>query len=188
MTQIAPETGLAGLVPAGTWRADGAHSTVEFGIKHLLITTVKGTFDAFEGTIEVAPDGAAKAAGVIRAESIDTNEPQRDQHLRSADFFDTAGFPEITFASTRIGQVQGDSFKVAGELTIRGTTRLIELDAGFEGTAKDPWGNERIGLTVKGHLDPNDYGVDWNQELEAGGNLLGDRVDFTASISAVKAA
>ena len=188
MTELATQSGVAGLIPAGTWNVDGSHSTIEFGIRHLLITTVKGTFGNFEGTIEVAPDGVAKATGVIASESIDTHEPQRDEHLRSADFFDAATFPEIRFESTEIGRVDGTAFTVAGNLSIRGITRAIELEAAFEGTAKDPWGNDRIGLTVKGHLDPNDYGVDWNQELEAGGNLLGDRVDFTASISAVKAA
>jgi polyisoprenoid-binding protein YceI len=188
MTELATQSGVAGLIPAGSWNVDGYHSTVEFGIRHLLITTVKGTFANFEGTIEVAPDGAAKANGVIASESINTNEPQRDQHLRSADFFDATTFPEIRFESTEIGRVEGTAFTVAGNLTIRGITRAIELDAAFEGTVKDPQGNERIGLTVKGHLDPNDYGVDWNQQLEAGGNLLGDRVDFTASISAIKAA
>ena len=93
MTQLATTPGVAGLVPAGVWRVDGAHSSVEFGIKHLLITTVRGTFDNFEGTIDVPADGAARASGVIQAESIDTNEPQRDEHLRSTDFFDAAGFP-----------------------------------------------------------------------------------------------
>jgi polyisoprenoid-binding protein YceI len=188
MTELATTSGIAGLIPAGTWNVDGAHSSVEFGIKHLLITTVKGSFDSFEGTIDVGPDGTARAEGVIRAESIDTNEPQRDEHLRSTDFFDAAGFPEIRFASTEIGNVEGNSFRVAGELTIRGTTRPVELSATFEGSATDPWGNDRIGLIVSGQLDPNDYGVDWNQELESGGNMLGDRVDFTANISAVKAA
>src|SRR4029077_12154546 len=124
----------------------------------------------------------------IASESINTNEAQRDTHLRSADFFDTATFPEIRFESTDIGKVQGTAFTVAGNLTIRGITRPIELEAAFEGSVKDPYGNDRIGLTVNGHLDPNDYGVDWNQELDSGGNMLGDRVDFTASISAVKAA
>jgi polyisoprenoid-binding protein YceI len=186
MTQLATTSGVAGLIPAGVWRVDGAHSSVEFGIKHLLITTVKGTFGSFEGTIEVAGDGTARATGVISAESIDTNEPQRDEHLRSTDFFDAAGFPQIRFESTEIGDVQGSTFRVAGDLTIRGTTRPVELEATFEGTAQDPWGNDRIGLSVRGQLDPNDYGVDWNQELESGGNLVGDRVDFTANVSAVK--
>jgi polyisoprenoid-binding protein YceI len=186
MTQLATTPGVAGLVPAGVWRVDGAHSSVEFGIKHLLITTVRGTFDNFEGTIDVPADGAARASGVIQAESIDTNEPQRDEHLRSTDFFDAAGFPEIRFESTEIGGVQGNTFRVAGNLTIRGTTRPVELEATFEGAATDPWGNDRIGLSVRGQLDPNDYGVDWNQELESGGNLVGDRVDFTANVQAVK--
>jgi polyisoprenoid-binding protein YceI len=188
MTELATTSGVAGLIPAGVWNVDGKHSTVEFGIKHLLITTVKGTFGNFEGTIEVGADGTARAQGVIRADSIDTNEPQRDEHLRSTDFFDAAGFPEIRFESTEIGGVQGNSFRVAGDLTIRGTTRPVELNATFEGAAKDPWGNDRIGLSVSGNLDPNDYGVDWNQELESGANVLGDRVDFTADVSAVKAA
>ena len=185
MTQLATAPGIGSLIPAGTWRVDGSHSTVEFGIRHLLITTVKGTFGNFEGTIKVT-EGSARAAGVIRAESIDTNESQRDEHLRSPDFFDASQFPEIRFVSTDIGGVDGNEFHVRGDLTIRGTTREIDLKATYEGTAPDPWGNDRIGLTVRGQLDPNDYGVDWNQELESGGNLLGDRVDFTAAISAVR--
>ncbi len=178
--------GIETLLPAGTWRVDPSHSSIEFGIKHLLITTVKGSFGAFTGSIVVGEDGTASATGVIGADSIDTNEAQRDEHLRSPDFFDTSGFPEIKFTSTSIGDVDGNGFRVDGELTIRGTTRPIELAAAYEGSAWDPWGNERIGITVRGQLDPTDYGVDWNQELEAGGNLLGDRVDFTASISAVR--
>jgi polyisoprenoid-binding protein YceI len=167
---------------------DPSHSGIEFGIKHLLITTVKGTFTAFTGSIVVGEDGTARAEGVIGAESIDTNESQRDEHLRSADFFDAEGFPEIRFSSTSIGDVVGGDFRVVGDLTIRGATRPIELQASYDGRARDPYGNDRIGLTVRGRLDPSDYGVDWNQELETGGNLLGDRVDFTASISAVREA
>jgi polyisoprenoid-binding protein YceI len=190
MTEFATQShsGVAALLPAGTWRVDPGHSAIEFGIKHLLITTVKGSFGAFSGSIVVEEDGTAGATGVIGAESVDTNEPQRDEHLRSSDFFDTAGYPEIRFESTTIGDVDGTSFRVAGDLTIRGTTQPIELAAAYEGAARDPYGNDRIGLTVRGQLDPNDYGVDWNQELESGGNLLGDRVDFTATISAVREA
>src|SRR3954469_6767219 len=114
MTQLATESGVAGLIPAGTWNVDGSHSTVEFGIRHLLITTVKGTFGNFEGTIEVAPDGAAKATGVIRSDSMNPNRPQRGEHLQSADFFDAASFPEITFESSQIGDVDGSSFRVVG--------------------------------------------------------------------------
>ncbi len=187
MTTIQTERTLTELIPAGVWKVDPVHSSIEFGIKHLLITTVKGTFADFDGTIEIRQDGTGHATGAIRAASIDTREPQRDEHLRSADFFDAAGFPEIRFESTYVGGGEDNSFRVVGDLTIRGTTRELELDATFEGTARDPYGNERIGLTLRGQFDPNDYGVDWNQELESGGNLVGDRVDLTANVSAVRA-
>ena len=187
MTTIQTERPLTDLIPAGVWKVDPAHSSIEFGIRHLLITTVKGTFADFDGTVEIRGDGSGRATGTIRAASIDTHEPQRDEHLRSPDFFDAPGFPEIHFESTYVGGGEGNAFRVVGELTIRGTTREIELEATFEGTARDAYGNDRIGVTLRGQLDPNDYGVDWNQELESGGNLIGDRVDFAANISAVRA-
>jgi polyisoprenoid-binding protein YceI len=186
MTQVS-STSTAPALPTGHWTIDAAHSGIEFGIKHLLITTVKGTFNEFEGSIDVADDGSIRATALIRAQSVDTNEPQRDQHLRSGDFFDTERFPEIRFQSTGVEHVEANRFSVVGDLTIRDVTRPIELDTELAGSAKDPWGQERIGLTLNGHLDPNDFGVDWNQELESGGNLVGDRVDFTANVSAVKA-
>jgi polyisoprenoid-binding protein YceI len=186
MGTVQTETTLTSL-PAGVWNVDPAHSNVEFGIKHLLITTVTGSFGDFEGTIEVDESGKAKATGAIKAGSITTNAPQRDEHLRSSDFFDAESFPEIHFESRRIEHLDRSRFRVVGDLTIRGTTREVELEAEFQGANKDPWGNDRIGLAVRGELDPNDYGVDWNQELETGGNLIGDRVNFTANISAVKA-
>jgi polyisoprenoid-binding protein YceI len=173
-------------IPAGTWRADPAHSSVEFGIKHLLITTVTGRFADVEGVVEVDASGPAKASATIRAESVDTNQPQRDEHLRSPDFFDSSGFPELRFESNRIEQVDGNRFRVRGEMTIKGTTREIELEAELTGLNRDPLGNDRLGLTIRGQLDPNDYGVDWNHELESGGNLIGDRVDFVANVSAVR--
>ena len=175
-------------LPAGLWTVDPAHSSIEFGIKHLLITTVKGAFNDFDGTVGIGADGSIAATGTIRAGSIDTNQPQRDEHLRSPDFFDAAQFPEIHFQSTRVDHLEGNRFRVTGNLTIKGVTRELELDAELAGGALDAYGNERIGLLLTGQLDPTDYGVDWNQELETGGNLLGDRVDFTANVSAVKAA
>jgi polyisoprenoid-binding protein YceI len=186
MTQQTATT-TAPRLPAGHWTIDAKHSGIEFGIKHLLITTVKGTFNDFEGSIDVGEDGSVAATAVIKTESIDTNEPQRDAHLRSTDFFDAASFPEIRFQSTSVEHVEANHFRVIGDLTIRGATRPIELDTELAGSAKDPWGNERIGLTLQGHLNPTDFGVDWNQELETGGNLVGDRVDFTANVSAVQA-
>jgi polyisoprenoid-binding protein YceI len=187
MTQETATTTAAPTLPAGHWTIDAKHSGIEFGIKHLLITTVKGSFNDFEGSVDVGEDASVAATGVIKTESIDTNEPQRDAHLRSGDFFDAATFPEIRFRSTSVEHVDGNRFRVIGDLTIRDVTRPIELETELAGSAKDPWGNERIGLTLQGHLNPTDFGVDWNQELETGGNLVGDRVDFTANISAVKA-
>jgi polyisoprenoid-binding protein YceI len=176
-------------VPTGTWAVDPAHSKVGFAVKHMGIATVRGEFTEFEGTLEIGEDlASAKAYGTVAVATVDTNEPQRDDHLRSPDFFDAESFPEIRFESKSIEHLEGSKFRVVGELTIRGTAREVELEAEFTGANKDPWGNDRIGLAVRGELDPNDYGVDWNQELETGGNVLGDRVNFTANISAVKAA
>jgi polyisoprenoid-binding protein YceI len=173
-------------LPIGHWVVDTAHSSIEFGIKHLLITTVKGTFTEWDGAVDVAEDGTVSASAVVRAGSIDTHQPQRDEHLRSPDFFDTAAFPEIRFESHGVEHVRENIFHIRGEITIRDATRALELDAEIAGVAVDPWGNERVGLTLTGQLDPNDFGVDWNQELEAGGNLIGDRVDFIVNVSAVK--
>jgi polyisoprenoid-binding protein YceI len=173
-------------IPAGRWKADPVHTSVEFGIRHLLITTVRGRFADVEGLVEVDEHGPAKALATIRAESVDTNQPQRDEHLRSPDFFDATGFPEIRFESNRLEHLEGSRFQVLGDLTIKGTTREIELEAEFTGLNRDPYGNDRLGLTIRGQLDPNDYGVDWNQELETGGNLIGDRVDFVADVSAIR--
>ncbi|MBA3364839.1 MAG: YceI family protein [Actinobacteria bacterium] len=186
MSQVYTESTQAPTLPSGRWQVDPAHSSIEFGIKHLLITTVKGKFGEFEGIIEVAEDGSAHASASVRSESIDTHEPQRDGHLRSPDFFDADRFPEIQFESSRIENVEGNRFRVRGDLSIRDATQELELEAELTGSAVDPWGNERIGLVLRGQLNPNDYGVDWNQELESGGNLLGDRVDIVVDVSALK--
>jgi polyisoprenoid-binding protein YceI len=187
MTQLSNTPTTAPTLPAGHWDIDAAHSSIEFGIKHLLITTVKGSFTDWEGSIDVSEDGGIEARAVIRSASIDTNQPQRDEHLRSPDFFDAPQFPELRFGSESVEHVESNKFRVTGDLTIKDVTRSLELEAELSGSAIDPWGKERIGLVLKGQLDPNDFGVDWNQELETGGNMLGDRVDFTANVSAVKA-
>src|SRR5918996_5588129 len=127
MTVTAQET----QIPTGTWKADAAHTSVEFGIKHLLITTVKGRFADVEGVIEVNEHGPARASATIRAESVDTNQSQRDEHLRSPDFFDASGFPQIRFESSRIERADGNRYRVTGNLTIKETTREIELEAEF---------------------------------------------------------
>jgi polyisoprenoid-binding protein YceI len=176
-------------VPAGTWTVDPAHSSVEFSVKHMMIATVKGRFTEFDGTLEVGEDAAsAKVFGVIKVSSIDTHEPQRDAHLRSADFFDAEEYPEIRFESNRVEYVGDTNFRVSGGLTIQGITREVELDAIVVGTGRDPWGNERVALEIRGVTDRRDFGLRWNQALEAGGVLVGDKVKLAVDVSAVRAA
>ena len=185
-TELRTEQGKA-FVPSGTWKVDPAHSSVEFSVKHLMIATVKGRFTDFDGTIEVGETPAtAKAHAVIKAASIDTHEENRDQHLRSPDFFDVEKFPEITFDSKRIEQLDDASFRVVGDLTIKGVTREVELDGTVEGAERDPWGNDRVALELRGEIDRNDFELRWNQNLERGGVLVGDRVRLAIDVSAVK--
>ena len=174
-------------VPTGTWTVDPVHSSVEFQIKHMMIATVKGRFTEFDGTIEAAPDIAdSRVYGKVRTASVDTNEPTRDAHLRSADFFDVERYPEIVFESTRIEPLGGPRFRVVGELTIRDTTREVELDSTVEGSERDPWGNDRIGLRASGKIDRKEFGLTWQTLLESGGFLLGDEVKILVEVSAVR--
>lgn len=175
------------IVPEGTWQVDPAHSSVEFHVKHMMIATVKGRFTAFEGTLEAGEKGA-QASGTVQVASIDTHEPKRDEHLRSPDFFDVAAYPEIRFQSSRIEPGQGESFRIVGDLTIKGINRAVELAATVQGAGRDPWGNERIALEARGEIDRKDFGLTWNQVLESGGFLVGDKVKILVDVSAVKAA
>jgi polyisoprenoid-binding protein YceI len=175
------------LIPTGTWSVDPAHSKVAFGVKHMGIATVRGEFTEFEGTLEVGEDlSSAKAYGIVKAQSVDTNEPQRDEHLRSPDFFDVAQYPEIKFESTAIEALDDEEFRITGQLTIHGVTQEIVLHAEVQGTDIDPWGNERIGLEVTGQLSRGDYGMKFNQALGSGNMLVGDKVKLALDISAVK--
>ncbi len=184
--QLQPEQGTA-IVPAGTWKVDPAHSSLEFAVKHLVTATVKGRFTDFDAAIEVGDEGA-RAAAVVRTASIATHESDRDNHLRSPDFFDAERYPEIRFESTRIEHVDGSAFRVVGDLTIKGVSREVELEATFQGTWRDPWGNERVALAARGEIDRRDFGLTWNQLLEAGGVLVSDAVKLAIDVSAVRAA
>lgn len=172
-----------------TWNIDPSHSHVEFAVKHLMISTVKGRFTDVEGQISIV-EGNPSASSVtvaIKAASIDTRTDQRDDHLRSADFLEVARYPAITFKSTRI---TGDAseFKLTGDLTIRGVTKQITLDATNEGSIKDPWGGERIGFSAKTKFDRRDFGLTWNQAIEAGGVVVGNEVKVSIEVEAVKQA
>ena len=172
-----------------TWKVDPSHTTVEFSAKHMMFTTVKGRFADVSGTVTVngdTPDSATVEA-VMKAESIDTRTEQRDQHLRSADFLDSAAYPDVTFRSTKIAGKR-DAFQLTGDLTIRGTTHPITLDVAYEGAGKDPWGGERMGFSATGKIDRREYGLTWNQALEAGGILVSNDVKIQIDAQLTKSA
>lgn len=176
-------------IPTGTWTVDASHSSVEFRVKHLGISSVRGTFDEFEGTLEVGDDiTSAKVSGKVNATTINTNEPKRDEHLRAPDFFDTDNYPEITFESTAINPVDEDTFEVTGDLTMHGVTKPITLVAELTGNEQDPWGNERVGLEAIGKLDRSEWDMKFNQALGSGNMMVSDKVVITLDISAVKSA
>jgi polyisoprenoid-binding protein YceI len=176
-------------IPAGTWGVDPAHSNVGFAVKHMGIATVRGVFTAFDGLIEIGEDLAtAKAYGTVNVGSVDTGQPQRDEHLRSPDFFDAGEYPELRFESTAITALDERTFRITGRLTIHGVTNDIVLHAEAQGTDVDPWGNERVGLEVTGQLSRADYGMTFNQALGSGNMLVGDTVSLALDISAVKQA
>src|SRR4051812_36127216 len=187
MTTTAPTSAGTTLT---TWTIDPSHSHVEFAVKHLMISTVKGRFAGVTGTVRSDDSDPAKGQAEIEIDvaSIDTREAQRDAHLKSADFFDAATFPKITFRSTRITDVKGDTFKLIGDLTIHGVTREVALDVTSEGTGTDPWGGQRAGFSAKTAIKRSDYGLTWNQALETGGILVGDDIKISLDVQLVKKA
>ena len=171
-----------------TYQFDKAHSEAVFQVRHL-ITKVRGRFSEFDGTIqfdESAPEQSS-VSFTIQTSSIDTNQPDRDTHLRSDDFFAVERFPTLTFTSTRSTKAGDDVFNVEGDLTIRDVTKRVTLPVTFLGKAKDPWGNERIAFETELTINRKDFGLMWNATLETGGFLVGDDVKITASIQAVPA-
>jgi polyisoprenoid-binding protein YceI len=175
-------------VPTGTWKVDPAHSSVEFSVKHLGIVTVRGKFNEFGGTLEIGDDVESAPYGTVQTASVYTNEEQRDNHLRSEDFFHTDVHPELSFESTAIRPIDDDTFEIDGDLTMRGVARPIKLRAEILGTESDPWGNERVGLEVSGTLSRGDWGMTFNRALGSGNVLVSDRVKLSLDISAVKEA
>lgn len=171
-----------------TWQIDPAHTGVEFAVKHMMISTVKGRFADVSGTI-VLDEADLSGSSVevdIDAASIDTRQDQRDEHLRSSDFFDVQNHPKITFRSRRVESEGGGRFRVIGDLTIRGVTREVVLEATDEGRGMDPWGNEKAGFTAHTVIDRQDYGLTWNTALETGGILVGNEVKISLEVQAAK--
>lgn len=187
MTQTAEATRTATI-----WALDPTHTLVEFSAKHMMITTVKGRFTEVKGEIHM--DETNPDRSFVRAElgvaSISTGVEQRDAHLRSADFLDADTFGSITFVSKRIeGAVDrpGETFELVGDLTIRGTTREVTLEAGYDGRGRDPWGGERVSFSANGKIDRRDFGLTWNQALETGGILVGNEIKIAIEAQAVRA-
>jgi polyisoprenoid-binding protein YceI len=174
----------------GDWALDPTHTRIGFSARHAMVTKVRGAFNEFEGTIHLDADNptASSATLTIQVASIDTRNAQRDEHLRTNDFFDAPSFPQITFTSTSVEQVDGEHFKVTGDLTIKDVTKSITVDWEFTGTVFDPWGVERVGFEGATTLHRSDYGVNFNAALDAGGVLVSEKVNLEFEISAVKVA
>jgi polyisoprenoid-binding protein YceI len=170
------------------WRVDPAHTNAEFAVKHMMITTVRGRFTGVDGTVtqDDANPVNSRIEVSIKAASIDTRVPERDAHLRSADFLDVEKYPEITFRSTKVERLGDERMRVAGDLTIHGVTRPITLDVREEGHGKDPWGGERAGFSASTTIDRREYGLVWNQALEHGGWLVGHDVKITLDVELIR--
>ena len=174
-------------VPAGTWTIDPVHSKVGFAVKHMGVATVRGEFREFGGTIEIGEDPeSSRAHGTVKAASVNTNQEQRDEHLRSADFFDAEAHPELRFESTRIEAIDEETLHIVGELTLNGVTRELELKGEVLGTGLGASDEERIGLEVTGQLSRRDYGMRFNAALGSGNAVVADKVKLELDIAAVK--
>jgi polyisoprenoid-binding protein YceI len=175
---------------AENWSFDVVHSSVNFWVRHLLVSKVHGRFAKWTGTLvfdEQAPENS-RVEIEIDVASIDTKEPQRDTHLRSADFFDVEKYPTLKFASTKVEKTGDSEFKLTGDLTMHGVTHAVTLDVEYGGRMKHPQMGERAGFTARGSLNRKDWGITWNQALDAGGLALSDKVDLHIEIEAVKVA
>lgn len=174
-----------------TWQLDPKHSSVEFSVKHMMMTTVRGRFKDVRATLtadEAHPEGCCVDAEIDVA-SLDTGSADRDAHLRGPDFFDVERFPKIVFHSTRIAghaRSEGDRFRVIGDLMIRDTTMEVVLECVFEGRGTDPWGAERAGFSGHTELDRREWGLRWNQAIETGGVLVANRVRIEAEVQFVR--
>ncbi len=171
------------------WSFDPVHSSINFWVRHLMVSKVHGHFSKWTGTMEFDEKNpaASKIEIQIDAASIDTREAQRDAHLRSADFFETEKFPQLTFKSTAVKSV-GDGFQATGDLTIKGVTKPVVLEVEYSGRVKDPWGGERAGFSAHTSLHRKDFGLTWNQALEAGGIAVGDKIEINIEVEAIRKA
>ncbi|MEU6283704.1 MULTISPECIES: YceI family protein [unclassified Streptomyces] len=172
----------------GDYSIDPAHTTIGFVVRHAMVTNVKGGFQDFSGSLHLdeANPAASTATIDVKMDSIDTGNADRDGHLKSADFFKTDEFPVMTFRSTRAESLGGDDYRITGDLSILGVTKPVTIDLEFNGLAKDPFGNERVGFEGKAEILRSEWGLSWNAALETGGVLVSDKIKLRFDISAIR--
>ena len=177
-------------MPTVKWTLDPTHSEVQFKIRHLMITNVTGSFPKFDVQVETQDLDfmTAKVKFTAETAAVSTNNDQRDQHLKSADFFDAAKFPTLSFVATKYEKVDDDSYELYGDLTIRDVTQNIKLDVEFGGVITDPWGNTRAGFSINGKINRKNFGLVWNVATEAGGLVVGDEARIHAEVELIKQA
>jgi polyisoprenoid-binding protein YceI len=172
------------------WVIDPTHSEIGFKIKHLMITNVSGKFETFEAEVQTEGDDftTAQIEAKIRTASINTNNLQRDEHLRNSDFFEVDKHPEILFSSTKVEKVDEENFVVYGNLSLKGIVKPVKLDVEYSGATKDPWGNQKAGFVISGKINRSDFGLNFNAALETGGLVLGEEVKINSEVQLVKQA
>jgi polyisoprenoid-binding protein YceI len=170
------------------WNLDQTHSEIGFKVRHMMITNVSGSFGKFDINVETEGNDFATADIILKADlnTISTGNNDRDNHLKSADFFDTSRYPQLTFVSTSLEKIDEATFELVGDLTLRDVTRPVKLDVEFGGIGKDPWGNEKAGFTITGKINRTDFSLNWNAALETGGVLVSEEVKLYAEIQLVK--
>ncbi|HEX2577876.1 MAG TPA: YceI family protein [Aquihabitans sp.] len=172
-------------IPAGTWTIDPSHSEVAFSVRHVMVSKVKGNFERFEGTITIAEDPLeSSVTAEVDLDSINTRDPQRDGHLRSADFFEVENHPKLVFRSTSVTP-SGSDFKVLGDLTVKGVTKGVELDLEFNGVHPDPWGGTRAGFSAETEISRKEFNVDFDIPMDGGGVVVGDKIKVLLEVEAV---
>jgi polyisoprenoid-binding protein YceI len=185
MAGLAAAMALPASAGTTTWQIDPRHSSAQFGVTHLMISTVRGEFHGVKGTVVLDDKDITKSTVdvSIDATSVDTREPDRDKHLKSADFFDVATYPSISFKSTKVAQVSSGQLKVTGDLTIRGVTKQVVLNVdGPKAPIKDPWGLQRSAVSATTKINRQDFGVSWNKALDSGGVMVADDVNITLDV------
>ena len=193
-TMVAALAGIAFVVPslsqAATWKSDPTHASVQFAVSHLMVSTVRGTFDTFDVTATIDENDVSRSSveATIEVASVNTRNEKRDDHLKGADFFDVATHPTLTFKSKAVEKVQDNAYKVTGDLTLMGVTQEVVLEVtGSPKAMKDPWGNSRVGGTATTTINRTDYGLKYNSVLDSGGVAIGEEVEITIDIELVQA-